>query len=102
MSNIFDSTIASTYLIQMDQIVLAQRLSAEQTTIQLNTVANSTITIDHSDQGTGRAVAIAIQDAMKRGYIGVNMPEPPGPSTARVQMPIFESSIITVESVVAA
>ncbi len=100
--NVFDSTVASTYLIQMDQIVLAQRFSAEQTTIQLNTVANSTITIDHSDQGTGRAVAIAIQDAMKRGYIGVNMPEPPGPSTARVQMPIFENSIITVESVAAA
>ena len=100
--NVFDSTVASTYLIQMDQIVLAQRFSAEQTTIQLNTVANSTITIDHSDQGSGRAVAIAIQDAMKRGYIGVNMPDPPGPSTARVQMPIFEGSVITVESVSAA
>ena len=60
------------------------------------------VTIDHSDQGTGRAVAIAIQDAMKRGYIGVNMPDPPGPSTARVQMPIFEGSVITVESVSAA
>ena len=26
------------------------------------------------------------------------MPDPPGPSTARVQMPIFEGSVITVES----
>ena len=39
---------------------------------------------------------------MKRGYIGVQLPEPPGPSTARVQMPIFENAVITVESVVAA
>ena len=100
--NIFDSTVASTYLIQMDQIVLADRGGAEQTIIQLNTVNNDVVTIDHSDQGTGRAVAIAIQDAMKRGYIGVNMPDPPGPSTARVQMPIFEGSVITVESVSAA
>lgn len=100
--NVFDSAVASTYLIQMDQIVLADRIGAEQTKIQLNTVNNDVVTIDHSDQGTGRAVAIAIQDAMKRGYIGVNMPEPPGPSTARVQMPIFEGSVITVESVVAA
>jgi len=100
--NVFDTTVASSYLIQMDQIVLAQRLDAERTTIQLNTVANSTITIDHSDQGTGRAVAIAIQEAMKRGYIGVDMPEPPGPSTARVQMPIFNDVLITVESVAAA
>lgn len=100
--NVFDSTVASTYLIQMDQIVLADRFTAEQTIIQLNTVANATVTIDHSDQGSGRAVAIAIQDAMKRGYIGVNMPDPPGPSTARVQMPIFEGSVITVESVSAA
>ena len=100
--NIFDSTVASTYLIQMDQIVLADRGGAEQTIIQLNTVNNDVVTIDHSDQGSGRAVAIAIQDAMKRGYIGVNMPDPPGPSTARVQMPIFEGSVITVESVSAA
>lgn len=100
--NIFDSTVASTYLIQMDQIVLADRFTAEQTIIQLNTVNNDVVTIDHSDQGSGRAVAIAIQDAMKRGYIGVNMPDPPGPSTARVQMPIFEGSVITVESVSAA
>ena len=100
--NVFDSTVASTYLIQMDQIVLADRGGAEQTIIQLNTVNNDVVTIDHSDQGTGRAVAIAIQDAMKRGYIGVNMPDPPGPSTARVQMPIFEGSVITVESVSAA
>jgi hypothetical protein len=100
--NIFDSTVSSTYLIQMDQIVLADRAGAEQTIIQLNTVNNDVVTIDHSDQGSGRAVAIAIQNAMKRGYIGVDMPEPPGPSTARVQMPIFENSVITVESVVAA
>lgn len=100
--NIFDSTVASTYLIQMDQIVLADRVTAEQTLIQLNTVNNDEVTIDHSDQGTGRAVAIAIQNAMKRGYIGVDMPEPPGPSTARVQMPIFENAVITVESVTAA
>jgi len=99
---VFDSTVASTYLIQMDQIVLADKISTEQTKIQLNTVANSTVTISHSDQGSGRAVAIAIQNAMKRGYIGVNMPDPPGPSTARVQMPIFEGSVITVESVSAA
>ena len=97
--SIFDTSVASTYLVQMDQIVLADRVGAEQTNILLNTNATPTLTIDHSDQGAGRAVAIAIQDAMKRGYIGVNMPEPPGPSTARVQMPIFENAIITVESV---
>ena len=96
--NVFDSTVASTYLIQMDQIVLADRVGNEQTKIILNTNVTPTLTIDHSDQGSGRAVAIAIQDAMKRGYVGVNMPEPPGPSTARVQMPIFEGSVITVES----
>ena len=96
--NVFDSTVSSTYLIQMDQIVLADRVGNEQTKIILNTNVTPTLTIDHSDQGSGRAVAIAIQDAMKRGYIGVNMPEPPGPSTARVQMPIFEGSVITVES----
>jgi len=97
--NVFDSTVASTYLVLMDQIVLVDRAGAEQTRIFLNITGqtNNYITIDHSDQGSGRAVAIAIQDAMKRGYIGVNMPEPPA---ARVQMPIFESSIITVESVV--
>lgn len=99
--NVFDTSVSSTYLIQMDQIVLADKVTTESTKIQLNTVANSTVTIDHSDQGSGRAVAIAIQNAMKRGYIGVDMPEPPGPSTARVQMPIFENSVITVESVVA-
>ena len=100
--NVFDSTVASTYLVLMDQIVLVDRAGAEQTRIFLNITGqtNNYITIDHSDQGSGRAVAIAIQDAMKRGYIGVNMPEPPGPSAARVQMPIFEGSIITVESVV--
>lgn len=96
--NVFDSTVASTYLIQMDQIVLADRVGNEQTKIILNTNVTPTLTIDHSDQGSGRAVAIAIQDAMKRGYVGVNMPDPPGPSTARVQMPIFEGSVITVES----
>jgi len=96
--NVFDSTVSSTYLIQMDQIVLADRAGNEQTKIILNTNVTPTLTIDHSDQGSGRAVAIAIQDAMKRGYVGVNMPDPPGPSTARVQMPIFEGSVITVES----
>tara|TARA_R100000951_G_scaffold90829_4_gene79147 strand:- start:173 stop:1126 length:954 start_codon:yes stop_codon:yes gene_type:complete len=100
--NVFDTSVSSTYLIQMDQIVLADRIGAEQTKIQLNTVNNDVVTIDHSDQGSGRAVAIAIQEAMKRGYIGVDMPEPPGPSAARVQMPIFENAVITVESVVAA
>lgn len=97
--NVFDSTVASTYLVQMDQIVLADRVGNEQTKIILNTNVTPTLTIDHSDQGSGRAVAIAIQDAMKRGYVGVNMPDPPGPSAARVQMPIFEGSVVTVESV---
>ena len=99
--NIFDSTVASSYLVLMDQIVLVDRVSAEQSRIFLNIIGqtNNYITIDHSDQGSGRAVAIAIQDAMKRGYIGVNMPDPPGPSAARVQMPIFEGSVVTVESI---
>tara|TARA_R110002012_G_scaffold307658_1_gene513294 strand:- start:21219 stop:22184 length:966 start_codon:yes stop_codon:yes gene_type:complete len=100
--NVFDSTVASTYLVLMDQIVLVDRVGAEQSRIFLNIMGqtNNYITIDHSDQGSGRAVAIAIQDAMKRGYVGVNMPDPPGPSAARVQMPIFEGSVVTVESVV--
>lgn len=100
--NVFDSTVASTYLVLMDQIVLVDRVDAEQSRIFLNIMGqtNNYITIDHSDQGSGRAVAIAIQDAMKRGYVGVNMPDPPGPSAARVQMPIFEGSVVTVESVV--
>ena len=100
--NVFDSTVASTYLVLMDQIVLVDRVDAEKTRIFLNIMGqtNNYITIDHSDQGSGRAVAIAIQDAMKRGYVGVNMPDPPGPSAARVQMPIFEGSVVTVESVV--
>ena len=51
----------------MDQIVLADRVGNEQTKIILNTNVTPTLTIDHSDQGSGRAVAIAIQDAMKRG-----------------------------------
>tara|TARA_R100001510_G_scaffold31607_2_gene28253 strand:+ start:491 stop:1441 length:951 start_codon:yes stop_codon:yes gene_type:complete len=97
--NVFDTTIASSYLIDMDSIVFVDRVNNEQTKIILNTNVTPTLTIDHSDQGTGRIVAIAIQDAMKRGYVGVNMPDPPGPSTARVQMPLFESAVITVESV---
>ena len=97
--NVFDSTIASSYLILMDQIVLVDRVDSERTKIILNTNVTPTLTIDHSDQGTGRAVAIAIQNTMKRGFIGVNLPEPPGPSAARVQMPIFEGSVVTVESV---
>ena len=83
----------------MNSIVFVDRHDNEQTKIILNTNVTPTLTIDHSDQGTGRIVAIAIQDAMKRGYVGVNMPDPPGPSTARVQMPLFESAVITVESV---
>ena len=96
--NVFDTTIASSYLIDMDSIVFVDRVNNEQTKIILNTNVTPTLTIDHSDQGTGRIVAIAIQDAMKRGYVGVNMPDPPGPSAARVQMPLFESAVITVES----
>mgnify|MGYP003147744884 FL=1 len=96
--NVFDTTIASSYLIDMDSIVFVDRENNEQTKIILNTNVTPTLTIDHSDQGTGRIVAIAIQDAMKRGYVGVNMPDPPGPAAARVQMPIFEGAVITVES----
>jgi len=96
--SIFDSTFASTYLIDMNSIVFVDRHDNEQTKIILNTNVTPTLTIDHSDQGSGRAVAVAIQNAMKRGYIGVNMPDPPGPSASRVQMPIFEGSVITVES----
>tara|TARA_R110000744_G_scaffold52951_2_gene113265 strand:- start:642 stop:911 length:270 start_codon:yes stop_codon:yes gene_type:complete len=86
----------------MDSIVVVDRVGAEQTRIFLDTNrngANNYLTIDHSDQGAGRPVAIAIQDAMKRGFIGVNMPDPPGPAAARIQMPIFEGSVVTVESV---
>lgn len=100
--NVFDSSVASSYLVLMDQIVLVDRVNSEQSRIFLNITGqtNNYITIDHSDQGTGRAVAIAIQNTMKRGFIGVNLPDPPGPSAARVQMPIFEGSVITVESIV--
>lgn len=100
--NVFDSTISDSYLVLMDQIVLVDRVGAEQTRIFLNITGqtNNYITIDHSDQGVGRSVANAIQASMKRGFIGVNLPDPPGPAAARVQMPIFEGSVVTVESVV--
>ena len=53
--NVFDSTVASTYLVSMDQIVLVDRVGSEQTKIILNTNVTPTLTIDHSDQGSGRA-----------------------------------------------
>ena len=62
---------------------------------------NNKITINHSDQGSGaRLVASAIESTLVRGAVGVDLPEPPGPKVALLQMPIFEGAQIVVDTVV--
>ena len=56
--------------------------------------------MEHSNQGTGRVVAAAIESALIRGSVGIDLPEPPGPAVALLQMPLFEGNQIVVNSLV--
>jgi len=100
---VYDQTSTSNKLYQIDQIIGVDRGADNfKTVMYLNSInANAdTVTINHSDAGTGRIVASAIETALVRGAVGVNLPEPPGPAVTRVLMPIFANSQVVVESVV--
>jgi len=100
---IFDQSSSSNKMYNIDSIISTDRGGDNFTTlVNLNSIntAADTITITHSDQGTGRLVSSAIETALVRGAVGINLPEPPGPAVTRVLMPIFGGSQVVVESVV--
>ena len=100
---LYDQSSVSNKMYNIDSIISTDRGGDNFTTlITLNSIntAADTVTITHSDQGTGRLVSAAIETALVRGAVGVNLPEPPGPAVARVLMPIFGGSQIIVETVV--
>jgi|TARA_R110000744_G_scaffold77461_2_gene152875 hypothetical protein len=98
---VFDQSSLNFPLFSADSFVWATRSTNLLTKIYLD-VNNSldVINITHSDQGTGRLVAAAIENTLIRGAIGIDLPEPPGPAVARVLMPIFGGSQIVVDTVV--
>jgi len=99
--SIFDQSSNSNKLYLIDNVVAVDKVDATTTKMFLNVVNTSAdvVTITHSDQGTGRAVAAAIESALVRGAVGINLPEPPGPAVVRPLMPIFNGSQVVVESV---
>lgn len=101
--SVYDQSSTSNKLYQIDQIIAVDRGSDNfKTLMYLNTLNTSAdvVTINHSDAGTGRIVAAAIESTLVRGAVGINLPEPPGPAVARVLMPIFADSQVVVESIV--
>ena len=100
---IYDQSSSSNKMYNIDSIISTDRGGDNFTTlVNLNSMnaAADTITITHSDQGTGRLVSSAIETALVRGAVGINLPEPPGPAVTRVLMPIFGGSQVVVETVV--
>ena len=100
---IYDQSSTSNKMYNIDSIISTDRGGDNFTTlVNLNSIntAADTITITHSDQGTGRLVSSAIETALVRGAVGINLPEPPGPAVTRVLMPIFGGSQVVVETVV--
>ena len=87
-------------LVLIDNITFVDRVDADTTILRLNTVTFNTLTMEHSNQGTGRVVAAAIESALIRGSVGIDLPEPPGPAVALLQMPLFEGNQIVVNSLV--
>ena len=87
-------------LVLIDNITFVDRFDADTTILRLNTVTFNTLTMEHSNQGTGRVVAAAIESALIRGSVGIDLPEPPGPAVALLQMPLFEGNQIVVNSLV--
>ena len=87
-------------LVLIDNITFVDRVDADTTVLRLNTVTFNTLTMEHSNQGTGRVVAAAIESALIRGSVGIDLPEPPGPAVALLQMPLFEGNQIVVNSLV--
>lgn len=90
-------------LVKISDIVFVDAADQYNTDLYLNISGqtNNKITINHSDQGSGaRLVASAIESTLVRGAVGVDLPEPPGPKVALLQMPIFEGAQIVVDSVV--
>tara|TARA_R110000765_G_scaffold80243_4_gene157568 strand:- start:4386 stop:5606 length:1221 start_codon:yes stop_codon:yes gene_type:complete len=99
---IFDQTITSNKIYNIDSIISTDRGGDNFTTLvnlsSINASANL-VTITHSDQGTGRIVSSAIETALVRGAVGINLPEPPGPAVTRVIMPISDGSQVVVDTV---
>tara|TARA_R110002012_G_scaffold279242_2_gene467207 strand:- start:20601 stop:21833 length:1233 start_codon:yes stop_codon:yes gene_type:complete len=96
-------TSDSSKLVKISDIVFVDAADQYNTDLYLNIMGqtNNKITINHSDQGSGaRLVASAIESTLVRGAVGVDLPEPPGPKVALLQMPIFEGAQIVVDTVV--